>query len=113
MFDALDGYHVSTLTTRAEDVDLWFRFFVAGYKGYNIREPLYFVREDSTTFSRRIFMHSFEASKVLYRGIKMLRLPLHYYVFGVKPIISQITPIALKQVFRNSMDIKNKNRREK
>lgn len=108
VFDKLKGYHVSELTTRAEDVDLWFRFFAKGYKGYNIAEPLYLVREDTSTFSRRTFKHSLEAMKVLVRGIKLLGLSPKYYIFAMKPIVSQITPFWLKQKFRKSMDNKNK-----
>ena len=108
VFDALGGYHVSDITTRAEDVDLWFRFFSAGYKGYNISEPLYLVKEDTATFKRRTFKHSVEASKVLIRGIKMLGLSPKYYIFAMKPIVSQITPAGVKKHFRKNMDRKNR-----
>ena len=108
VFEALEGYRVSKLTTRAEDVDLWFRFFANGYKGYNIAEPLYLVREDVATFNRRTFKHSLEASRVLVHGIKLLKLPLQYYVFAIKPIVSQITPIWLKRKFRKNMDNRNR-----
>lgn len=108
VFDSLGGYRISELTTRAEDVDLWFRFFARGYRGYNLSEPLYLVREDTATFSRRTFKHSLEASKVLINGIKMLGLPLGYYLFAAKPIVSQVTPAGLKKMFRKGMDKKNK-----
>lgn len=108
VFDELGGYHVSSLTKRAEDVDLWFRFFAAGKKGYNITEPLYLVREDTTVFKRRTFKHSFEAARVLINGIKLLNLPPQYYIFAIKPIVSQITPVGIKRMFRNSMDKNNK-----
>ena len=109
VFEALEGYRVYKLTTRAEDVDLWFRFFANGYKGYNIAEPLYLVREDVSTFNRRTFKHSLEASRVLIHGIKLLKLPFQYYIFAMKPVVSQITPIWLKRKFRKNMD--NRNRR--
>lgn len=108
VFDSLGGYQISKLTTRAEDVDLWFRFFAAGYRGYNLSEPLYLVREDTATFSRRTFKHSLEASRVLINGIRMLGLSSGYYLFAAKPIVSQVTPTGLKRVFRKSMDKKNK-----
>lgn len=108
VFDELGGYHVSSLTKRAEDVDLWFRFFAAEKKGYNIAEPLYLVREDTTVFRRRTFKHSFEASRVLINGIKLLNLPPQYYIFAIKPIVSQITPSGIKKIFRKNMDKSNK-----
>lgn len=108
VFDELGGYHASSLTRRAEDVDLWFRFFAAGKKGYNIPEPLYLVREDSTAFKRRTLRHSFEAARVLINGIKLLNLPPQYYIFATKPIISQITPVRIKRMFRKNMEKHNK-----
>ena len=107
-FDTLGGYHVSKLTTRAEDVDLWFRFYKQGFCGYNLSEPLYLVREDTETFHRRTWKHSLEASRVLMNGIKMLGLPMKYYIFALKPVISQITPVKLKRLFRENMDKENK-----
>lgn len=108
VFDELQGYQVCKITSRAEDVDLWFRFFKAGYKGYNIAEVLYLVREDVETFSRRTFKNSVDASRVLIHGIKMLQLPIGYYFFAFKPIVSQMTPKIIKQFFRENMDKRNK-----
>lgn len=108
VFDALQGYRVCNITTRAEDVDLWFRFFKNGYKGYNIPEVLYLVREDVATFNRRTLKYSVDASRVLWNGIKMLELPGKYYIFALKPIISQVTPRKLKKMFRDNMDRKNR-----
>lgn len=46
VYDALGGYTVSKRTVRTQDLELWFRFYHAGYSGYNIQEPLYRVLED-------------------------------------------------------------------
>ena len=53
VYDALSGYTVSKETMRAEDLDLWFRFFEQGFKGYNMQESLYRYRESETDFSKR------------------------------------------------------------
>lgn len=100
VFEALGGYHSTELTERCEDVDLWFRFFAAGYQGYNLTEPLYRVREDRTTFKRRSWKSSFQASLVVWRGIRMLGLPWYYSVYTLKPVVSQLTPIFIKRLFR-------------
>lgn len=44
-YDRIGAYHVSKRTMRAQDYDMWFRFFEAGYKGYNLHGTL-------TEFSR-------------------------------------------------------------
>ena len=53
VFDALGGYVVAPRTRRAQDLDLWFRFFHAGFQGVNLDEPLYLVREDPSAIQRR------------------------------------------------------------
>ena len=75
---------------------------------YNIAEPLYLVREDVATFNRRTFKHSLEASRVLVHGIKLLNLPPQYYIFAMKPVVSQMTPVWVKRKFRKNMDDRNR-----
>lgn len=103
VFKELNGYRVDPSTRRAEDVDLWFRLFHRGYRGYNLSRPLYLVREDRSAIRRRTYKSSFEASYVLYRGIRELKLPIFYYIFCIKPIISQITPRCVKEIFRKTI----------
>lgn len=52
VYDALGGYRVGHKNMRAEDLDLWIRFFEAGYKGYNIQEVLYRYHESSIIIVR-------------------------------------------------------------
>lgn len=100
----LNGYTVSNFTRRTEDVDLWFRFFCEGYRGYNLNEPLYWVREDENAYKRRKLKYSVDASRVLCRGIKLLRLPAKYYIYAVKPIVSWAMPHGLKLFLREKLN---------
>lgn len=102
VYDELKGYTVSERTRRVEDVDLWFRFFSKGYKGFTISEPLYLVREDADAFKRRKLKYSVDAAKVLYSGIKLLNLPKKNYIYVLKPIVSYFTPRKLKTMFRRN-----------
>ena len=36
----LGNYTAEPFTERIEDVYLWYKFFKAGYRGYNMAEPL-------------------------------------------------------------------------
>lgn len=103
VFKELNGYRVEPSTRRAEDVDLWFRLFHRDYRGYNLSQPLYHVREDRSAIRRRTLKSSMEASYVLYRGIRELGLPFFYYIFCIKPVVSQITPRFIKEIFRRSI----------
>lgn len=100
VYDELNGYTVSETTRRVEDVDLWFRFFSKGFKGSSIPEPLYLVRVDDGAYKRRKFKYSLDASKVLFNGIRLLHLSPKYYIYTLKPIISQLIPKKLKIYYR-------------
>ena len=101
VYKKLDGYTVSDKIIQCEDVDLWFRFFEKGFKGYNIQEPLYKVREDREAYKRRTFKHSWQASIVLFNGFRRLDFPFSSYIFVLKPIISCFIPDGLKKYIRN------------
>src|SRR5690625_3482989 len=42
-------------TLRNEDFDLWHKIYKAGYRGYNLQEPLYKMRDDKEAMHRRTF----------------------------------------------------------
>lgn len=92
IYDELGGYKVSKVTRRGQDLDLWFRFFEKGYKGYNIQKPLYKYREGLEDYKRRTFKTRCSEVKIRYYGYKRLKLPFYYYIFLIKPLISAIIP---------------------
>jgi len=83
-----------------EDVDLWYRFFSAGYKGVTIPEPLYLVRLDEGAYKRRKLRYMLDASAIMWDGIGKLKLPLYYRIYCVKPILSWLLPNHLKKKLR-------------
>lgn len=80
VYDSLGGYIDEDRTIRCEDYDLWFRFFAKGYKGYNIQEPLYLVREDLAAIKRRTIKNRLRALKTTKVGYKLLGFPKRYYI---------------------------------
>ena len=85
VYEALGGYTVSERTNRAQDYDLWFRFFHAGFSGYNIQEPLYFVREDMNAIKRRTFKVRWNAYKTTRIGFRLLGFPRRWLI---KPLLT-------------------------
>ena len=75
VYDALDGYTVAERTKRAQDYDLWFRFFASGYHAYNMQEALYLVREDMNAIKRRTFKVRWNAFKTTRFGYRLLGFP--------------------------------------
>ena len=101
VYDKLGGYTVSPLTVRAEDLDLWFRFFAEGFSGENISEPLYFVRENIAAIKRRTLKSRWNAFKIRRYGYKLFNYPRHWIV---KPffitLIKSITPDFITSIYR-------------
>lgn len=88
----LDGYSEEEYTNQVEDYHLWFRFFEKGYKGYNLQETLYYVREGRDAYKRKNMKRRINEVKVMVEGIRRLRLPTNNYVMLIKPIIAMIIP---------------------
>ncbi len=92
VYNALGGYTVSKETMRAEDADLWFRFFAAGYKGYVIQEPLYRYRESKEDFKKRTLKAALGARKVKLNGYKLLGVPRRKWFLAWKPVFVACIP---------------------
>lgn len=92
VYDTLGGYAVSKKTMRAEDIELWFRFYEHGYRGYNMQKALYRYRESLEDLKKRSVKAGIETSKVYYAGYKLLRFPVYERIWALKPIISSLVP---------------------
>lgn len=91
-FRAADGYSTDKHTLRAEDYNLWFRLYALGYKGYNLQEPLYKMRDDMNAYHRRKFCYARNEAYVRWTGYRMLNLPKKYYIYALRPIIIGMLP---------------------
>ena len=113
VYKNLNGYTVNKYTMRCEDAELWFRFFKAGYKGYNLAEPLYMVRDDRNAYKRRTLKSYINLIKVNFDGYRLLNMPLNKYIYLLKPILSAITPryfmkLYHKKIYSNKINLETK-----
>lgn len=92
VYDALGGYTVSKATMRAEDLDLWFRFYEKGFKGYNLQQVLYRYREGVHDLEKRSLAAGIQTAKVFWNGYKRIQLPLYRRAWAVKSIIAAMIP---------------------
>lgn len=53
VYNEVGGYTVERKTERMEDYYLWYKIYRAGYKGYNLQEHLYMMRDDRNAKARR------------------------------------------------------------
>ena len=96
----LKGYCISKHTVRTEDVDLWYRFFAAGFSGANLPEPLYLVRIDEAAYKRRKLKYMLHASYIIWYGCDLVHLPFYYKIYCLKPILSWLLPRQAKTALR-------------
>lgn len=80
VFEQLNGYTVSKRTNRAQDYDLWFRFYHAGFRGENLQEALYLVREDEAAIRRRTAKVRLYGLQTTWIGFKLLGYPWYWLI---------------------------------
>ncbi|MCH1865999.1 glycosyltransferase family 2 protein [Nocardioides sp. CFH 31398] len=74
------GYSEEAICHRVEDIDLWFRFFQAGFTGANIDQDLYLVREDAEAVRRRTVRNRWNLLRVMLRGGRLLDYSPRFYL---------------------------------
>lgn len=111
VYKKLDGYTVSKLTVRSQDIDLWFRFYDNGFKGANLQEPLYLVREDIDAVKRRTANVRINGYLIHMRGYKLLGYPMHWYIERtIITILKILVPQQLIMLYRKYEKKKFKSR---
>ncbi len=57
-YEKVKGYSISDRLLRVEDYHLWIKMYAKGFKGMNLQEPLYSMRDDRNAQGRRKFKYS-------------------------------------------------------
>lgn len=98
---AVGGYTVDPKLIRFEDCNLWFKLYGKGYRGYNLSEPLYKMRDGEEAIARRDAKTRMRGVYVLYTGFHLVNMPKKYYgaliVEFVKGLVISIMP---KQLYK-------------
>lgn len=92
VYKELSGYSEEVDAIGVEDYELWIRFFENGFKGYNICESLYVLREDRNSYRRKIIKRRINGIKIMRKGIKRLNLGIIYNLLIFRSIIAIIVP---------------------
>ncbi len=95
VFDKVGGYTACERTQRGEDYDLWFKFFYHSFKGANISEPLYRVRENMAAIKRRTARSRINICKTVLMGYKLLGFPKRWYIYPVLKLYKCLVPYKL------------------
>ena len=107
-YKKVNGYLVSKRTVRGQDYDMWFRFFAAELKGYNLQESLYYVLEDDAAMKRRTLKNRFYEAQTKLKGYKMLEYPCYMYIYALKPLLAAAVPSQIMQKYHVYVDRKRK-----
>lgn len=99
VLERLGGYSVEKYTKRCEDLELWYRFFAAGMKGYNLQEYLYIKAQGIEDYRRRKVIHGVEMFRIHLRGLRLIHAPWYKSLLAVKPIISAMIPKRIMKTY--------------
>ena len=91
-YEKLGGYTVSERTVRGQDLDLWFRFFAQGLKGYNIQDPLIEYYEKKNDYKKRTLKTAIMYTKTNLYGYRLVKAKLYKFPLAFKPILSYLVP---------------------
>lgn len=90
--EAVGGYSVEKTLLRVEDYHLWIKLYAAGYRGYNLDQPLYLVREDRAAAARRKFKYRINQARVQLFAIKALHLPAYCVLYCIPTLVLGLVP---------------------
>lgn len=83
-----------------QDYDLWFRGMAAGYKFYNIQEPLVLFRRDESYNTRKSRAYRLVDYQVRKKGYRINKVPLHKRVYLLVPLaLAYIPPKVVDKLF--------------
>lgn len=87
----VEGYTVNKRLVRGQDYYMWYKIYKAGYKGYNLEEPLYKMRDDKNAISRRTFNSRINNFVVMRKVMKDLGIK-HSTYYAMPELIKAFIP---------------------
>lgn len=105
---AVDGYSVSDKLLRVEDYHLWVKMYAKGYKGVNVQEPLYSMRDDRDAQSRRKFKYRLNEAYVKGYAIKEFKLPVMSYIYCLRPLLVGLLPARVYKILHRNKQKKHR-----
>lgn len=98
--EAVNGYTEDPHMLRVEDVNLWIKLYAAGFRAYNIQEPLYKMRNDQNALNRRKYKYRINSTYTRLKGCRLLHLGPYSYVAAFAPMLYGLVPARLRAMVR-------------
>lgn len=89
-FDKVKGYTVDPKLLRVEDYHLWMKMYAAGYRGYNMGEYLYMMRDDRNAIARRTLKARMNGIYAHWEAYRTLHLSFWKFIRSVIGCIIRI-----------------------
>lgn len=96
------GYTVDKKLLRVEDWHLWLKIYAAGYRGYNLSEPLYKMRDDRAAIGRRKFRFRLNEARVSLLAVKTFKLPFWKRIYALRPILVGLLPLPVYKILHRN-----------
>ena len=99
-YKAVGGYSVSKYLLRVEDQHLWLKLYKKGFRGYNLSEPLYKMRDDRNATIRRGFVTRRNEALMRMRICKTFKMKWWHYVESIfLPLLKWLAPSSIYEHF--------------
>jgi len=95
-------YSEKRASKRAEDYELFMKVYERGYKGFNIQQELYCIREDTECYVRRKYRERWFEAYIRWKGFRELGLMPVGFVYVIKPLIVGFIPQKLLRKLRSN-----------
>lgn len=89
-FQAVGGYTEENKFLRCEDVNLWYKLYEAGYRGYNLQEVLYMMRDDRNAYKRRTIQNRINIIRTEWDGMRKLNCQGFEYCYFIKKALRNL-----------------------
>lgn len=103
--DALESigrYTTGSQTERIEDYYLWHKFYCNGYKGYNLQEPLYKMRNGREAFARRKVCDRWRGYKITTVVCRNLGFSCPW-IYGIPALMKVFLPIFVVRFIKTKL----------
>jgi len=92
---SIGGYSISERLLMVEDYHLWFKFYIHGYKGFNLSDALYEYRDNREAFAKRTVKQRYHTFRLMLWGLRKLKIKKIWYIYSVKQLCLLLTPSEL------------------
>lgn len=97
----VDGYTDTKRTIRVEDYYLWYKIYKKGYRGFNLQEFLYKMRDDREAMARRTFQNRYNAFMIKMEVLRGLKIS-NVFFYSLPTLLKAFIPTSIFKIIRKN-----------